>query len=114
MLHGSLGIARQLGDDCYEEYIAAYKRSLPVPSVPLRYLNGMNIIFLETQANSGLVPTHPWYLTEYQEWQGSDIIRANCTVNPSDPACGGNASSIPNKNIRLAALRVHLRSPVTT
>ncbi|KAI3319768.1 hypothetical protein HD806DRAFT_547669 [Xylariaceae sp. AK1471] len=97
-----------LGDDCYKEYITEYGRSLPVSSVPLRYVDGMNIICLETWADSDPAPTHPWCLTGSQEWQSSDIICANCTVNPSDSTCGGNASSIPDENIRLATLRVHL------
>ena len=49
-------------------------------------------------------PVHPWCLTESQEWVGSDIVRADCSINPSDPTCGGNASAIPSQNMRMANL----------
>lgn len=49
-------------------------------------------------------PVHPWCLTESQDWIGSDIVRADCSVNPSDPTCGGNASAIPAENMRMANL----------
>lgn len=49
-------------------------------------------------------PVHPWCLTESQDWVGSDIVRADCSTNPSDPTCGGNASAIAAENSRMANL----------
>lgn len=49
-------------------------------------------------------PEHPWCLTESQDWVGSDIVRADCNVNPSDPTCGGNSSDISAASMRLANL----------
>ncbi|KAI8631442.1 hypothetical protein F5Y19DRAFT_473115 [Xylariaceae sp. FL1651] len=93
-----------LADPCYDEYITAYGRSVPVSSVPLRYTDGLEIICLASWAEAEPAPTHPWCLTESQEWVGSDIVRADCAANPNDPTCGGNASAIPAENMRMANL----------
>ncbi|KAI0431904.1 hypothetical protein F5Y09DRAFT_340145 [Xylaria sp. FL1042] len=93
-----------LSDTCYDEYIVAYGRSVPVSSVPLRYTDGLEIICLSTWEDSDPAPTHPWCLTESQEWVGSDIVRADCATNPTDPTCSGNMSAIPAENMRMANL----------
>jgi hypothetical protein len=93
-----------MADACYIEFITAYGRSVPVSSVALRYTDGLNVVCLPSWAETNPPPEHAWCLTESQEWVGSDIIRADCTSNPSDPTCGGNASAIPAENKRMANL----------
>ncbi|KAI0418525.1 carbohydrate-binding module family 50 protein [Xylaria grammica] len=93
-----------ISDPCYEEYVTAYGRAVPASSVAMRYTDGLNIICLASWPESDPAPTHPWCLTESQEWVGSDIVRVDCAANPSDPTCTGNISAIPDDYRRMANL----------
>ena len=44
-----------------------------------------------------------WCLIESQEWVGSDIIRPDCSINPTEPSCL-NASDLTPENERIANL----------
>ncbi|KAK9772777.1 hypothetical protein AB5N19_03209 [Seiridium cardinale] len=84
-------------DACYEEYVPAYGKLVPAYAIADRLLDGMNLACLPSGSDD-----YAWCLTESQSWIGSDLVRADCTTNPSDPTCGGNASAIPSESIRMA------------
>ena len=44
-----------------------------------------------------------WCLIESQEWIGSDIIRPDCSINPTDPSCDDTLDVSP-ENERIANL----------
>ncbi|KAI0124099.1 hypothetical protein BJ170DRAFT_697065 [Xylariales sp. AK1849] len=86
-----------LYDACYEEYVSAYGKKIPASSIGDRFNDGLNIACMPSNSDD-----FGWCLTESQQWVGSDIIRADCTANPSDPSCGGNSSAIPAEDTRMA------------
>lgn len=44
-----------------------------------------------------------WCLVESQDWVGSDVIRPDCSDDPSDPSCS-DATNVSPANERLANL----------
>ncbi|KAI1382676.1 uncharacterized protein F4822DRAFT_440959 [Hypoxylon trugodes] len=86
-----------LYSECNGDYISAYGKQLAASSIGERYNDGMNLVCQPSNSAN-----FTWCLTESQEWVGSDIVRVDCSVNPGDPTCGGDASEIPAANMRMA------------
>ncbi|KAI0476399.1 hypothetical protein GGR56DRAFT_468019 [Xylariaceae sp. FL0804] len=84
---------------CDEQYYAAYGALVPAWSITERLRDNLAFACLESWSDD-----YSWCLTESQEWVGADVLRADCDTNPDDPTCSGDASAIPEANIRMANL----------
>ncbi|ORY61421.1 uncharacterized protein BCR38DRAFT_487174 [Pseudomassariella vexata] len=82
---------------CDEQYFAAYGQLVPIWTVTERFVDSTSFACLESWSDN-----FTWCLTESQEWVGADVLRADCDVDPTDPTCSGNVTSIPEESIRLA------------
>ena len=83
--------------DCFGQTLSVGGKLVPADTVSGRYMDGMNIACLSSYDE------YSWCLTESQNWVGSDIIRPDCSVTPSDPQCE-NATNLAPGNNRLANL----------
>ncbi|KAI1212568.1 uncharacterized protein F4807DRAFT_450236 [Annulohypoxylon truncatum] len=84
---------------CDDQYYSAYGKLVPAWTISERFVDGIGIACL-----SSMTEADTWCLPLSQNFTGSDIIRADCDTNPSDPSCSGNASSIPSDDVRMANL----------
>ncbi|KAI1171674.1 hypothetical protein F4777DRAFT_582718 [Nemania sp. FL0916] len=84
---------------CDEQYFAAYGQLLPIWSVTERFRDSLSFACLESSSDN-----FTWCLTESQEWVGADALPVDCDVNPNNPPCSGNVTSIHGSNIRMANL----------
>ncbi|KAK8097735.1 uncharacterized protein PG998_013221 [Apiospora kogelbergensis] len=97
---------------CYGEYISAYGKQLPASSIGERLNDGMNLMCLPSYlplARTTLAGASPSLSTDREATGDTNGIltvfcSTDCTANPSDPACGGNASAIPVADMRMANL----------
>ncbi|OCL06228.1 carbohydrate-binding module family 50 protein [Glonium stellatum] len=87
-----------IADACDGQYLSAYGKLVPATSISDRFVDGMNVGCLGSETND------TWCLIESQDWVGSDIIRPNCNINPSDPACSGNITDVNPAYQRMANL----------
>jgi hypothetical protein len=79
---------------CYDQTLTVGGKLVPADTVPGRYLDGIKLACLSS---------YDWCLTESLGWQGSDIVRPDCSVTPSDPQCQ-DPSNVDSDNQRLANL----------
>ncbi|RMZ84792.1 hypothetical protein DV737_g978, partial [Chaetothyriales sp. CBS 132003] len=82
---------------CYGQTLNIGGKLVPADAVSGRYLDNINIACLSSLDELG------WCLTESLNWQGSDIVRPDCSLTPSDPQCQ-NATNVDADNQRLANL----------
>ncbi|KAI2465892.1 hypothetical protein F4781DRAFT_374999 [Annulohypoxylon bovei var. microspora] len=82
---------------CDNQYYSAYGKLVPAWTISERFVDGIGIACL-----SSMTEADTWCLPLSQNFTGSDIIRVDCDMNPSDPTCSGNASSISSENTRMA------------
>lgn len=83
--------------DCYGQTLNVGGKLVPADAVSGRYLDGINTACLAS------LDEDAWCLTESLNWQGSDIIRPDCSVTPSDPQCQ-DPTNVDSGNQRLANL----------
>lgn len=87
--------------DCYGQTLNVGGKLVPADTVPGRYLDGINLACLIDYDESP--ESYGWCLTQSLNWTGSDIVRPDCSVTPSDPQCQ-NPSNVDAGNQRLANL----------
>ncbi|KAL8634348.1 MAG: hypothetical protein Q9228_008059 [Teloschistes exilis] len=61
------------------------------------------LIVVSSATEHGLDVDLSWCLLESQDWVGSDIVRPDCTANPSDPSCA-DPTNVSPENERIANL----------
>ncbi|KAF8847799.1 hypothetical protein BDZ45DRAFT_698908 [Acephala macrosclerotiorum] len=93
---------------CVFDSIVAYNKVVDAGSVAGRFYDGFQIACLTsgnyTDADSSNGDEDITYcLLDSQDWVGSDVIRPDCTVDPTDPSCTDPADVSPD-NERLANL----------
>ena len=110
-------------DECASDTLAAYGKLIPAESVAGRYADGLEIACLKSGSVSSKGNTtyngvwaknlsaatnassSSWCLIESQDWQGSDVIRPECTgnSNSTEPQCSDPTDVTPD-NERIANL----------
>ena len=118
-------------EKCSSDTLTTYGKLVPAESVAGRYSEGLDLACLNcTPSNKGnstykgpwaKKPTaaaneSSWCLIESQDWQGSDVIRPDCsssTGNSTEPQCT-DPTNIPPENERIANLYDDdmVRSPI--
>jgi hypothetical protein len=82
---------------CVNDDLVIQGRSVPAATVAERFVEGLGVACLQSSGT--------WCTIESQNWQGSDIVRPDCTVEPSDPSClSGDLSNVTSDNARLSHL----------
>ncbi|KAI5244029.1 hypothetical protein E4T43_03970 [Aureobasidium subglaciale] len=93
--------------ECENDSLVAYGKVVPASDVTGRYNDGMNIACLTNQnfphSATDTDDDYLYCLAESQEWVGSDFIRPDCSVDPSDPSCA-DSSYIGPDDSRMANL----------
>lgn len=82
---------------CVNDDLVIQGRRVPAATVADRFLEGLGVACLQSSGS--------WCMIESQSWQGSDIVRPDCTTDPSDPSCtSGDPSNVTSDDARLSQL----------
>lgn len=67
--------------------------------------NPLSILWISTDSvlSSTNDVDESWCLIESQDWVGSDVVRPDCSANPSDPSCS-DPTNVSPANERIANL----------
>ena len=81
---------------CIDDDLIIYSKLVPAASVAGRFTEGLSIACLQSNSSD-------WCMIESQNWIGSDVVRPDCSVDPTNPACIDPAN-ITADNARIANL----------
>ncbi|KAG7001882.1 hypothetical protein G7Y79_00030g064150 [Physcia stellaris] len=84
-------------DKCADDTIATYGKLVPAQTIAGRFIEGLNLACLQPDSKSS------WCLVESQDWVGSDVVRPDCSADPTDPSCTDSAN-VTAENSRIANL----------
>lgn len=81
---------------CVDDDINVQGKQVPAASVAGRFAEGLGIACLQSTSSD-------WCIIESQNWIGSDVVRPDCTADPTDPSCIDPAN-VTAENARISNL----------
>ncbi|SPQ21516.1 05f4d12e-4c34-47ca-9eeb-bd15fa2afc2d [Thermothielavioides terrestris] len=87
---------------CINDDIVIQGKAVPAASVAERFGEGLAIACLQT-SKPAQADSAGWCMLESQNWVGSDVVRPDCTADPTDPSCSDPAN-VTADNARLSNL----------
>jgi hypothetical protein len=93
-LESSRAWNEDVAESCDGEFLRSGDRLVEADTLSARFIAGLDVACLKSSSND-------WCFVESQEWVGSDVVRPDCSTDPSNPWCI-NPANISSENSRMA------------